>query len=247
MNQSILKCKHINYMNFFHKIDSKGILVSNSEIQFMVAMLYCYNDNSLRIQYTPPANLGNIEILTLPTVQALTSIFKDVTVLTDGQGILQFYLTGLLPECEKAFTVLWNNNIIDKSIIDCFKGKNIINVVDPGSSPIIFELVDKNYSFDEMKICSHILSNHFLSFLFTQCIRNDMYLVVPLKGWNINEIDKCEYFNMLTRIFQNVWFCGYGDKWISDNIIVYQPYKHIIAQFSHLDRSGFSSNTLLNE
>jgi hypothetical protein len=55
---------------------------------------------------------------------------------------------------------------------------------------------------------------------------------------SLDEIECCEYFNMLPHIFKNVWFCGFGDNWVSSSLIVYQPFKNIISQFSHLYRSG---------
>ncbi|PYG87301.1 hypothetical protein LY28_02206 [Ruminiclostridium sufflavum DSM 19573] len=236
-NYSNLKCKHINYLNFHPQIDPKAVICSNSEIQFLASILYCYNESSLRIQYTPPANLVNIEVLTLPTVQALTSTFKEVTVLTDGERILQFYLKGLLNECEEVFSRLWNTCSIDKSIISCFREKNSLDIISPIIPPITYELLGDNSVLDEKLMPSCILNNTFLSFLLTQCIRNDMFLTIPIKGWKLEEIESCKYFCMLPYIFKNVWFCGFGDTWISDRLIVYQPYKSIISEFLHLYRS----------
>ncbi|OPX43243.1 hypothetical protein CLHUN_27910 [Ruminiclostridium hungatei] len=237
-NYNNLKCKHINYLSLFHKLDPKAVICSNSEIQFLITTLYCYNENSLRIQYTPPAHLNNLEILTLPTVQALTSIFRDVTVLTDSERILQFYLKGLTDECEEVFSSLWNTLAIDKSIKNCFRGRNSLDLISPMNAPITYELTGDSNPLDMIKISSDIISNSFLSFLLTQCIRNNSLLIMPIKGWQADEIENCEYLNMLPHIFKNVWFCGFGDKWVSDSIIVYQPFQNIISQFTHLYRSG---------
>ncbi len=245
LNHNNLECKHISYMNLYKKVNPKAAICSNSEIQFMVAALYCYNDSSLRFQYTPPANLSNIEILMLPTVQSLTSIFSDVTILTEGKTILQFYLQGLTNECEISFINLLETQGIDKSIQSCLKKKS--NLMAPEVPLLTFELVNNNRFLDIMEVCSIILSNNFFSFLLTQCIRNNMCLAIPLRGWHKEEIDRSEYLIMLNYIFKNVWFCGYGNKWVSDFLIVFQPFEHLVTQFSQLDRSGFSSNTSLKE
>lgn len=237
-NYSNFKCKHINYLSLFHKLDPRTVICSNSEIQFLITTLYCYNENSLRTQYTPPTHLNNLEILTLPTVQALTSVFKDVTVLTDGERILQFYLKGLINECEEVFSSLWNTSAIDKSIKDCFRERNSSDLIPPMCAPITYELIGDSNHTDILQISSDILSNSFLSSLITQCIRNNSLIILPIKGWQIDEIESCQYFSILPQIFKNVWFCGFGDKWVSNSLIVYQPFQNIISQFTHLYRSG---------
>lgn len=149
-----------------------------------------------------------------------------------------FTLKGLLNECEEAFSELWNAHKIDRSIISCFKGKNPLDLISPMIPPITYELVSDNSFLDDIKISSYILSNNFFSFLLTQCMRNNMLLIIPIKGLKIDEIKCCEYFNMLPHIFENVWFSGHGEDWISESLIVSQPYKNIISQFSHLYRIG---------
>ncbi len=224
-----LKCKHINHFKLSPCFDSSTVIYSNIEIQFLTAALYSYNDSSMRFEYTPPAGLSHMECLALPTVQVLPSIFSDITVLTDNEKIYQFYVKGLLDKAEVAYALLRKAQTVDMSIWSCFKGNNSPELVYPAIAPTTYELVRESQYIDFASLRKDILSNGFFSFLLTQCIRNHMLYIVPLKGWQLDEIENSKYLNILPQIFQKVWFCGFGDDWRSDSLIVSQPLNTIIT------------------
>ncbi|SPF55313.1 conserved hypothetical protein [Candidatus Desulfosporosinus infrequens] len=214
---------------YFEKINPRDVILSNSSLQVLVAMAY-HNDYysgchvPVSMQFTTP--MPPIEFVSLPTIQLFPNIFKIVRVFTRDNLISGIWTKELTKETIKAYETLTEESNIDNCLTTLFRTNNarIQLYEDTYENADVYEF-EWNSEQDKLDVKEpSVFKNKFFMYLLSELSRNGNTVGgSPLQGWSKDELDSCEYFYELKKIFKRVFVAGRGEPWKSTHLFVSEP------------------------
>lgn len=214
------------YLSSFNKFSITNSLTFENTIQVIVALLFSFNNSEQPITIKLSKEITNIEILNIQFIQMIPNFFKEYRFILEGNQIVEVFIKGLLDETKNTFEILKKNKKIDpclNKLLNQNKGDNI-----PPHHLTAYEIVNSDFTITTDKIWL-VLNNKFFMFLLNQAVLNKGFYAIPFYAWNINEIEKEEYFKDLKKLFKRVFFIGFGNnEWKSTYLVVSEPFNEII-------------------
>ncbi|MFZ3130035.1 MAG: hypothetical protein WA125_02765 [Desulfosporosinus sp.] len=215
-----------NYFSHFKPVSPMEAILFDSTAQVVVALLYRNSNSEQPINIALPTGaITSFEILDIPFVKILPSLFKVNRLIINGNNIVEVFIKGLLDETRESFKILKESNKIDPCL-----NKLLRSNIEEDFSPLnvtAFEVKYLNSLSDSGRI-SLALSNKFFSYLLIQSIRYNGLFSIPFCAWRKDEIENEHYFNDLTKLFKKIFVVGAGREWESTYLIVSEPFKDIV-------------------
>lgn len=176
------------------------------------------------IEFTTPMPL--IEFMSLPTIQLFPNIFKNLRVFTRDNLISGIWAAELTEGTIKAYETLTEEGKIDNCLTTLFRTNNDPIPLNGGNHDNVgiyeFELNSEQEKLDVRE--PYVFKNKFFMYLLSELSRNGNTVGgSPLQGWSKDELDSCEYFYELKKIFKRVLVYGWGKQWQSTGFLVSEP------------------------
>lgn len=216
------------YFEYYEKFNPRDVILSNSSLQVLVAMTY-HNDYysgcnvPVSINITP---MPAIEFVSLPTIQLFPSIFKKLRVFTKDNQISGIWAAELTEEAIKAYETLTEDGKIDNCLTTLFNTSNSPVPLNGDNHEDVgvfeFELNSEQGKLDVRE--HYVFRNKLFMYLLSELSRNGNTVGgSTLQGWSKDELDSCEYFYELKKIFKRVLVVGWGKPWQSTHFFVSEP------------------------
>lgn len=237
------------YFEYFEKLNPYDVILNNSILQVLVAMSY-HNDYysgshvPVTLEFSMPIPL--IEFVSLPTIQLFPSIFKILRVFTRDNLISGIWAKELTEETKKAYESLTEEGKIDNCLTTLFRSSNASIQLNEDNHNSVeayeFEFNSKQENLDVRE--SHGFKNKFFMYLLSVLSRSSNTVGgLTLQGWSLDELDTCEYFYELKKIFKGVFVAGCGKPWQSTHLFVSEPMDFV----NHLLGSAMSHGHVIGE
>ena len=216
------------YFEYYEKINPYYVIQTNSSLQVLVAMAY-HNDYysgchvPVTIGFTTPKPV--IEFVSLPTIQLFPSIFKKLRVLTRDNLISGIWATELTEETIKAYETLTEEGKIDNCLTTLFRTDNVPNPLNGYNHDNVVYEFEFNVEQENLDVREpYVFRNKLFMYLLSELSRNGNTVGgSTLQGWSKDELDSCEHFYELKKIFKRVLVVGWGKPWQSTHFFVSEP------------------------
>ena len=210
----------------YSSINFENFLSTNTIAQVIFGFFYHTYGEPNRAELTIPSGLSQFEVMSMTTIRTLASACRDVRMLLgDQKRPVSIYFNEPSEEAMRCFCNLRENRKIDPTVNIILRRNSSWDMPDNRSCRV-FELV--NTTKCEMNIFYISLNNYFINFLLNETIKNKGAYGFPLCGWKQQEIEETIQFDYLCAVFERVQFVGYGQDWLSTNLIVTNPRKEVL-------------------
>lgn len=216
------------HFEYFEKINPRDVILSNSSLQVLVAMAY-HNDYysgcnvPVSIEFTTPMPI--IDFVSLPTIQLFPSIFKKLRVFTRDNLISGIWSAELTEGTIKAYRTLTEEGKIDNCLTTLFRtNSDPIPSSQDNHNNVAYEF-EFNSEQGKLNVSEpYVFRNKFFMYLLSELSRNGNTVGgSTLQGWSLDELDSCQYFYELKKIFKRVFVAGCSKPWQSTHIFVTEP------------------------
>jgi len=197
--------------------------MANNLLQILTGISCHIDIENMPITFYFKLGVSFTDFITMPTIRALPSIFKDVRAFTYDKKIIGFWAR-LLEETKLAYKELYNENKIDNSLKSIFIMKNEAFYSLKHKSVEAFEII----SDEHLEKIEDFINDKLIMYMVSECDKNNGLFGVPLSSWSLVEIENCLSFSKLKKVFDRVFIIGNGEIWRSTHLIVNQPKYEII-------------------
>lgn len=218
---------HMPYLDYFEKVNTDSIILSNGILQVLIGISY-YNrlfpEAPITLNFRERVSIA--EFISMPTIQLFTSVFKFVRPIGVDNLVYGIWAKELLPNVVESYKRLVEENKTDICMRTLFRDFDESFEISGTEKTVVYELIS-----DECKtpknVTSDIVTNKIFTYLISESFRNKGMVGIPLFGWTLQEIENCEYIHELKKIFRRVFLLGSGNEWKSTNLFVFNQIEDI--------------------
>lgn len=203
------------YLEVLRGTSMKAIIIGDYLIQVLIAALLNNPGSVSSVWFA--RNLALSEVLSIPTVMNLASVFSTVwTVMSEDQTGIQ--VSGLRNDVERCYDEASRDGMVDNSIRTMLKKTCGDQQQLKGRA---FQYVCDDSS--DINLTKMTFQHKFFLYLTSQCRITSDVVGIPLLGWTLPEIEQNVYFRHLSHLFRDVVIVGQGASWKSTHLVVSNP------------------------